>query len=97
MRASNELPKAGVFISSRGVRSVWLRHNLACFKDRLKALEKLVDAKGILLTDDQIAALEKKKVEDEIRGETEAEHPGYFGSKDTFFVGALKGVGRIYY
>ena len=29
-------------------------------------------------------------------GEIESEHPGYLGSQDTFYVGNLKGVGRIY-
>lgn len=32
----------------------------------------------------------------EAHGEIETEHPGYFGSLDTFYVGAMKGVGRIY-
>ena len=39
-RASNELRKKGVFISPSGVRCVWLRHHLARFKDRLRALEE---------------------------------------------------------
>jgi hypothetical protein len=38
VRASNELRKRGVFISPSGVRCVWLRHQLARFKDRLRAL-----------------------------------------------------------
>ena len=29
-------------------------------------------------------------------GEIESEHPGYLGAQDTFFIGTLKGVGRIY-
>jgi len=29
-------------------------------------------------------------------GEIETAHPGYLGSQDTFYVGNLKGVGRIY-
>jgi transposase InsO family protein len=29
-------------------------------------------------------------------GEIETEHPGYLGAQDTFYVGTLKGVGRIY-
>ena len=37
-RTSNELRKRGTFVSPSGVRSIWLRHDLACFKDRLKAL-----------------------------------------------------------
>jgi transposase InsO family protein len=29
-------------------------------------------------------------------GEIETAHPGYLGSQDTFYVGTIKGVGRIY-
>ena len=29
-------------------------------------------------------------------GEFESEHPGYCGAQDTFYVGNLKGVGRVY-
>ena len=95
-RTSNELRKRGVFVSGSGVRSIWLRHDLENFKKRLKALEKKVAEDGIILTDAQIAALEKKKNDDEACGEIETEHPGYLGSQDTFYVGNLKGVGRIY-
>ncbi|WP_392564973.1 IS481 family transposase [Orbus wheelerorum] len=95
-RASNELRKQGVFISGSGVRSVWLRHNLENFKKRLKALEDKVAQEGIELNDNQIAALEKKKYDDEACGEIDTAHPGYLGSQDTFYVGNLKGVVRIY-
>lgn len=95
-RTSNELRKQGVFVSGSGVRSIWLRHDLENFKKRLKALEAKVAAEGILLTDAQIAALERKKQDDEACGEIETIHPGYLGSQDTFYVGNLKGVGRIY-
>lgn len=95
-RTSNELRKKGVFISGSGVRCVWLRNNLENFKKRLKALEAKVAKEGIILSDAQIAALEKKKQDDEASGEIETHHPGYLGSQDTFYVGNLKGVGRIY-
>lgn len=95
-RTSNELRKKGTFISGSGVRSVWLRNNLENFKKRLKALEEKVAREGIILSDAQIAALEKKKQDDEAAGEIETAHPGYLGSQDTFYVGNLKGVGRIY-
>ena len=49
----------------------------------------------IILNDVQIAALEKKKHDDEACGEIETAHPGYQGSQDTFYVGNLKGVGSI--
>ncbi|PXW78326.1 winged helix-turn helix protein, partial [Nitrosomonas sp. Nm84] len=95
-RTSNELRKQGVFVSGSGVRSIWLRHNLENFKKRLKVLEDKVANDGIILSDAQVAALEKKKHDDEACGEIETAHPGYLGSQDTFYVGNLKGVGRIY-
>lgn len=95
-RTSNELRKQGVFISGSGVRSVWLRHNLENFKKRLKALEEKVARDGIELTEAQIVALERKASDDEACGEIETAHPGYLGSQDTFYVGNLKGVRRIY-
>jgi hypothetical protein len=96
LRASNELRKLGVFVSSSGVRSIWVRCELANFKDRLKALEDKVANDGIILTEAQVVALEKKKHDDEASGEIETAHPGYLGSQDTFYVGTLKGVGRVY-
>ncbi|WP_019217660.1 IS481 family transposase [Legionella tunisiensis] len=95
-RTSNELRKQGIFVSGSGVRSIWLRHQLANFKDRLKALETKVALDGVILTEAQVIALEKKKFDDEACGEIETSHPGYLGSQDTFYVGTLKGVGRIY-
>ncbi|HAU0706660.1 TPA: IS481 family transposase [Legionella pneumophila] len=95
-RTSNELRKQGIFVSPSGVRSIWLRYELANFKDRLKALEAKVTSEGIILTESQVSALEKKKFDDEACGEIETAHPGYLGSQDTFYVGTLKGVGRIY-
>ncbi|MEN2851980.1 Integrase core domain [Mannheimia haemolytica] len=96
VRVSNELRKQGIFISAGGVRSIWPRHNLANFKQRLKALEKAVAEKGIILSENQVQALERKKEDDVACGEIETAHPGYLGSQDTFYVGNLKGVGGIY-
>lgn len=95
-RVSNELRKEGLFISPASVRCVWMRHDLESFKKRLKALEAEVAEEGILLTEAQLAALAKKKEDDIVHGEIETHHPGYLGSQDTFYVGTLKGVGRIY-
>ena len=96
LRVSNHLRKEGVFISPGGVRSVWLRHDLHTFKLRLKALEAKVAQEGGVLTEDQLAALERAKQQKEADGQIETEHPGYLGAQDTFYVGTLKGVGRIY-
>ena len=95
-RTSNELRKRGVFVSGSGVRSIWVRHDLENFKKRLKALEEKVASDGIILTEAQVVALEKKKYDDEACGQIETAHPGYLGSQDTFYVGNMKGVGRIY-
>lgn len=51
---------------------------------------------GTELNDQQIAALERKHEDDVACGEIETAHPGYLGAQDTFYVGNLKGVGRIY-
>jgi transposase InsO family protein len=96
VRASNELRKRVVFASPSGVRCVWLRHDLATFKQRLAALERKSAETGLVLTEAQVAALEKKRDDDLACGEIDTAHPGYLGSQDTFYVGTLKGVGRIY-
>jgi transposase InsO family protein len=96
LRTSNELKKKGIFVSPGGVRSIWLRHDLETFKKRLKALEAKAAQENLILTEEQVRALEKAKDEKESHGEIESLHPGYLGAQDTYYVGTLKGVGRIY-
>lgn len=96
VRVSNELRKRGIFISGSGVRSIWLRNDLESFKKRLANLERHVAKSGDVLTEAQVAALERKQDDDIEHGEIETAHPGYLGSQDTFYVGTIKGVGRIY-
>jgi transposase InsO family protein len=96
LRVSNELKKQGIIVSSGGVRSIWLRSNLETFDKRLKALEKKAAEQNLILTEDQLKSLEKAKEEKQAHGEIETEHPGYLLSQDTYYVGTIKGVGRIY-
>ena len=75
---------------------MWLRHDLETFKKRLKALEARVAQDGGVLTEEQVVALERTRKEEEAQGQIDTEHPGYLGAQDTFYVGTIKGVGRIY-
>jgi hypothetical protein len=96
LRVSNELKKQGISVSQGGVRSIWLRYDLHTFKGRLKALETKMAQENLILTENQLAALERSKQEKEAHGEIETEHPGYLGAQDTYYVGNIKGVGHIY-
>ena len=95
-RVSNELRRKALVISPAGVRSIWLRNNLETMKKCLRALEEKVAKEGLILTESQFKAMEKRKAEKEAHGEIETAHPGYLGSQDTLYIGNLKGVGRIY-
>ena len=96
LRVSNTLKQDGIFVSPGGVRSIWLRHGLETFKKRLKMLEEKAAIENLVLTESQLQAMEKAKEQLEAHGEIETEHPGYLGAQDTYYVGTIKGIGRIY-
>jgi len=97
LRVSNTLKQEGIFVSPGGVRSIWLRHGLETFKKRLKALEEKTAAENLVLTEAQLQAMEKAKEQREAHGEIETEHLSYLGAQDTYYVGTIKGIGRIYH
>ena len=66
------------------------------FQKRLKALSAKVEQEGIVLDENQVAALEKAKEEKQAHGEIETYYPGFLLAQDTYYVGYIKGVGHIY-
>lgn len=95
-RTSNELLRRGTQISPSGVRSIWLRSQLENKSLRLKRLEKHSAETGAILTESQVQALEEQKIEKEKHGEVETHHSGFLVGQDTYYVGYIKGVGKIY-
>jgi transposase InsO family protein len=96
LRVSNELKKQALSVSPATVRNIWIRHDLETFKKRLNSLQAKIAQEQFILTEDQVKALERAKDEKEAHGEIETEHPGYLGAQDTYYVGTIKGIGRIY-
>jgi transposase InsO family protein len=97
LRISDQLKLVGVGVSPSTVRAVWQRHGLTLRIHRLLWLEQKTAAQGGILTERQIRLLQKH------RGRTadpeqhvEAPYPGYLLCQDTYFIGTIKGVGKIY-
>jgi len=95
-RVANELKKEGIVLSPGGVRSIWLRNGLETRALRLKRLEKFAAEQGNIMTENQVRALEQAKQDKEAHGEIETYHPGFLLGQDTFYVGWIKGIGKIY-
>lgn len=96
-RTANELNRKNRWnISAGGVRSLWLRHGLEVMSKRLKRLEEYSAKNGVILTESQVQALEVKKAKSEECGEIETHHSGFLFSQDTYYVGTIKGIGKIY-
>lgn len=95
LRVSQQLALRGIQVSSGGVRGVWNRHKILLKEQRLLRLEKTVSGKKLELTDEQIRLLERFSPEFRER-HIKTKYPGYLVAVDTFFVGTLKGVGKIY-
>lgn len=95
LRVAQYLVLQGVRVSSTGVRGVWSRHNLLTRHERLMRLEQAVRGQTVKLSDEQVRLLERFSPEFRDR-HIEANHTGDLVAVDTFLVGSLKGVGRVY-
>ncbi|MHA7881565.1 MAG: IS481 family transposase [Saccharospirillum sp.] len=95
VRVAQELALKGIQVSSTGVRGVWSRHDLLTRHDRLLRLERSVREQSIELNPEQVRLLERFSPEFRER-HIEVHHTGELVAVDTFFVGTLKGVGKVY-
>lgn len=95
VRVAHELMLNGIQVSSGGVRGVWQRHGLLTKHERLLRLEKATAERTLELSDEQIRHLERFSPEFRER-HIEAPHTGALVAVDTFFIGVLKGVGKVY-
>ena len=95
LRVANELALRGIQVNSTGIRGVWSRHGLLSRHDRLLRLEKASAERTFQLSEEQVEALERFSPEFRER-HIEAHYSGYLLAVDTFFVGHLKGVGKVY-
>jgi transposase InsO family protein len=95
LRVAQELALKGINVSSGGVRGVWSRHNLLLKHQRLLRLEEHTRKRRIKLSDEQIRLLERFSPEFRER-HIETNYTGELVAVDTFMVGTLKGIGRIY-
>lgn len=95
LRVAQELSLKGVQVSAMGVRGVWARHKLETRHERLLRLEQAARARKLTLSDEQVRLLERYSPEFRER-HIVTHHSGELLAVDTFFVGTLKGVGKVY-
>jgi transposase InsO family protein len=94
-RLSDHLKLEGVSISSPTVQDILIRNDMGSRYERLMKLEERALGQKIELTVQQVAQIEKANPAFKER-HVESSHPGELLSQDTFYVGTLKGVGRVY-
>lgn len=94
-RIADEMALREKVVSATTVRNVWIRNDLETRYKRMLALEEKSSAKGFKLSEEQIRLLEKHNPKFAER-HVETFYPGYLLCQDTFYVGTLKGVGRLY-
>ena len=96
-RIANQLQLEGTGISGTGVRKVWARHDLTQKLDRYLWLEKEVSEGRGTMTEKALKAVQRLKRHEEASDQhVEAHYPGELLSQDLYYVGFIKGVGKVY-
>lgn len=98
VKIADQLQLIGIPASASAVRGVWLRQGLLKRYDRLLWLEREAAATGGPLTERvaKLLARYQRQLLGDPQQHVDAPYPGYLGCQDTYFVGTLKGVGRVY-
>lgn len=95
IRLSDQLKLQGVSVSSPVIQNILIKHGLGKKYERLLRLEEQALKREVELTPEQVAAIEKLNPCFAER-HVESSRPGELLSQDTFYVGHLKGVGKVY-
>ncbi len=85
----------GRYVSGPTIQNILARNGMATMYDRLLKLKEKAVSEPIKLTAEQMALIEKANPCYQER-HVESSRPGELLAQDTFFVGHLKGVGKVY-
>jgi transposase InsO family protein len=95
VRLSDQLKLEGISISSPTIQNLLIKNGMASKYERLLKLEQQAAGEALELTAEQIAQIEKANPAFRER-HVESSRPGELLAQDTFYVGQLKGVGKVY-
>ena len=95
MHISDHLRLEGISVSPSTVRNIWIKEDMETRYKRLLRMEEENNGRDVELNEEQIKLLEKANPCFRER-KVESLYPGYLLCQDTFLVGTLKGIGRIY-
>lgn len=95
VRLSNHLKLQGISVSSPVIQKILIKYGMGSRYERLLKLEERVLQEPSALTPEQVAQIEKANPCLRER-HVESSRPGELLAQDTFFIGTLKGVGKVY-
>jgi len=97
LRIRGQLRLIGVGVAPSMVRAVWQRQGLTLRYQRLLWLEQKMAAAGGVLSESLLKLLRRHRGRlTDPQQHVESPRPGFLLCQDTYFVGTIKGVGKIY-